>query len=503
MVSMSNNSGKRLLLVTSFAFHCIVCRKKTTFTGMNEVYYGNADSVRQVLSISERLQFSFGEPDALPLNIFVTVIGSWASINMLLYLQPKHIIFFDLNAYSVQYMKTLLGILSISESRVDFLEMFYGRELTEDAVENLNQNSNPTQWLLSPQNQSIISETSKMLELSGVNLEMYLFLQTRIMPTPLTDNISHSDRKFCERILPVHDPSKNPALNPNMGKGINTCTLYWGHGWLSSDEAFQKVRSRLENAKKSFATFNIFEESLRHLFTVPLTDLNVMYTSNILTPHFAKFEDFEILSHRLRQIMATSGALLALCGLQKQTSRLNVPGVLFYGPYASGEACPQHFRRGSPHAQAWKAVSRFVPRNASVLEVTNRVPWGFYELQNRMNILVEDCAVYFSSAEALYPVIILHIIVGEGGQLYHLESCLNTAFRYSKRILILEHNKEATDFKSSNVPGMFNSTTLPNFVKSLMPDGKFFISHLCVVPSNHARNRNLLLVVERLPALDV
>lgn len=191
------------------------------------------------------------------------------------------------------------------------------------------------------------------------------------------------------------------------------------------------------------------------------------------------------------------------------SSKLKTPEdqlIVFSGHSVAWRRCalPQE-HRGNAHQTAWHAVAeglKDLPKDAVIVEVARRVPWGFYELgQRRQNMEVQQ----FLGAEELAArtqAIILHILVGEGESRTVWRNALTKACHGApRRVLILEHNANSADWspdertKEGNLPmsSVFTSDQLSTEVQRLCPGRQL---SACLVEGRRSSDRNLLIVVK-------
>ena len=95
-----------------------------------------------------------------------------------------------------------------------------------------------------------------------------------------------------------------------------------------------------------------------------------------------------------------------------------------------------------PHMRAYAAIQPYV--TGKVVEVTHKIPWGFYEF-DRINVTVEQ----YLANEYLADTTILHILIGEGISRDIFTSVYKRAIARSNKVIIMEHNRLSMDWHNT------------------------------------------------------
>ena len=81
--------------------------KNTLFSSESEIYLASADRMDSILNNLRKLKLI----NHLKIETYSTVIGGLSGLNYLIYLNPKKIIFFDINKYMLDYAKLIIEII--------------------------------------------------------------------------------------------------------------------------------------------------------------------------------------------------------------------------------------------------------------------------------------------------------------------------------------------------------------------------------------------------------
>lgn len=497
---------------------------KALYGGPTQIYVAHADAV-------SRVQRAFG---AVPQNstrpwVYATVVGSLAGLNGLLTIQPREaILFFDINPWMVEYATMVVELIKKSPSRGSFLSSLYGRQLGPYLDE---QNPSPQRDPLdTDQDMGLLTQTRMALP-EGTQCAFDYLQQEYMRPKRQAANSTVQTHKNCEEILLFYPPEKYPPLNPRR-HGVysrsadyapNICTFYYGHGWLSDQASYSKVREAL-SAKALFFVPGRMGVGLETVLaqTPPAGRRSVtIYTSNIET--WAGRRAFRNEKDTLRNYSLDSATVVSIgTGASLPLTSKPAPYLLTSKPAPLGSrravsglvqaACPTADgraaipRKGLAHRHAWSAVQAALRDKLAeglasdrVLEVARRVPWGFFELKGRRsNVVVED---YLADDQRLAPpTTMLHILVGEGLSKAVWREVAAKALGTSERVVVLEHNAASQDWGAGkNEYGVgkadyFTFGELESELRTLTPGGAV---NGCLVAGVVSTTRNMLFVARR------
>lgn len=237
-------------------------QRQNIYDGVNFVYVAHADPPRFLLH-TPALRSFLQAPDDVKSFTFASVIGSMAGLNLLVNLTVNSIVLFDINEWMVEYAVMMIEIIRSSVTRLDFLSKMFSRDAGHavslaggfDLKPSIADTflKQPVQWNSAETLQASLSKRSACAHRW---LTSQIVLNLTAIPTG-------THRRVSERVTLFHDPRKSPMLEPNLvrdcnasvrpekqpkcdpQKWINTCSFYYGHGWLTSEATFANVRSKL------------------------------------------------------------------------------------------------------------------------------------------------------------------------------------------------------------------------------------------------------------------
>lgn len=474
------------------------------FSGVRQVYVAHADAISAV-EVAVQRQIKKGKLSNV--GTYASVVGGMSGLNVLSQLSssPKKIIFYDVNPWALSYAQMFILLISCSTTRHEFVSNFFSRKLICTSCTNVDEAS----FLQSPHEASIQNAAKDCLASHKDSLCAYAWLQEKFMRNHLA-KVGHDfgPRYKCERVVLLHSPLKFPMLDADPLRtrpALNNCTLYYGHGWLSSAATYMRVRDRLMQASVHFV--GPIDITVGKFFPQEmLSKHTAVYVSNI-----AKFEPskWRNMKHNLQ-----TG------NLPSQVDRISFVHSSKYGSGSTGlvedvvqaefRPCiknfPAHF---TAHQNAWRSVKSWIPRDTSrVIEVTSRVPWGFHKqlwdcrqhCSNNVHIteVLNGSLTERLKAADGFPhkfVTILHILVGERAlDRGNFIDAIRLVSGFSSRIVILQHNGSSKDWRGENNGFHISHRLLANEIAAKVP--KSTVVQRCDVAGQSDFRRNMLVVVD-------
>ena len=473
------------------------------YQGWRYVYVAHADPASKMIQL-------FSPLARKQIDTLVLVAGSMAGLNALLYAKSKAVLFYDVNEQMLRHSKMLVSVISISSSRVDFLSRMYARALHEPftADSSLVQLARPIDAAIVADTRKRLSLDARCLYDHCLPIWMSNPLsrnRSEYTPRRVCERIVPHFKSTESPYLDPTDLTPRGKLHTcswYYGHG-------WLESEASFATVRDRLR-RVKAGFMVYDVGELNEmatmlATVRSQSGHRPSSLDV-YVSNI----FGYFRRAEVgalrrhaaglgISSNFLSIERT-GALINIGrfppgwnGPARQNSTGLRAGML---RPSFQNRCPKSHRYGSqPHVQAWKALQSMLqasarcavdvagsasggggtsaaglshPRMAdwrrdgsvrsgggpppppatTVLEVARRVPWGFYELRaltNRTNLPV-SAFLGGTLPAASYDVIILHILVGEGGTREEWGRALAKAWRHAGTVVVLEHNRDSQDW---------------------------------------------------------
>lgn len=237
-------------------------------------------------------------------TVFASVAGSLGVFNVLVNLPPmRRVVLYDVNTWTLEYAAMVVEVIRVSRSRADFLTNMFGRDAS--AVANSSSTAAfARDFLNQPFDPSLVTATTSRLSARAACTHRWL--TTTLMSHTGARRPPSATRSVCERVLLTSNPKANPKTSPATVAGCsdgygkrfsktqclsaaaihpNSCTPYYGHGWLRNETSFNSLRDHL--ARVSYVEWNATqpldnlvggsEDTRAHRGKASL----VLYTSNI------------------------------------------------------------------------------------------------------------------------------------------------------------------------------------------------------------------------------
>ncbi len=389
--------------------------ESVSFVRPEDVYYASADRMDRVLTNLAQLQ----RLDLRATDSYATVIGGLSGLNYLLAFQPQRVVFYDVNPAAIDYGRFILEMIRLSSGPGEFISRMFARSIEgflSHSGEACLTVGNQQEYLARPIEQALWSGTLDHLSAKGREVYQYQ-LGPRIQGTTLPGIYN------CRRLLPCWPVNERVPVGGGVDCGYddagrlipNTNTFFYGHGWLESQAAFDRVKDVLARSELNFLLFELL-----HGNPAELCDLSgpcILHVSNI-DEWFPQVWP-QWLDKWQQAFMQAQGHLTLI------TSHNGLTPM-----------------RPDPHAYAHAAVASHV--FGTVVEVTHKVPWGFDELP-RTNVTVPEYLTNPFPADTT----ILHILIGEKIPQCVTKEVYEKALAQSRRVLVLEHNKDSDDWAPS------------------------------------------------------
>jgi FkbM family methyltransferase len=435
------------------------------FSTPAELYLASADRMDCVLANLERL----AELPSTRVETYATVIGGLSGLNYLLRLDPQRVVFFDVNLTALDYARLIVELIALSDSHADFIGRIFGRPVAAFRAANGNADlsvGNQDRYLAVPVDPAVVADT--IARLSEAARRTY-----QAFVVPFHAGTVLEGARNCRRLLPCWPIDERVPVGGGQALGCdeagrlvpNTNTFFYGHGWLASQAAFERVQRALAQAQISFVHTNLLTQDLRALgdLAAPF----VLHVSNI-DDWFPDAWQPRV-DGWVRDVARRQGQLTLI-------SSHNGVGVL----------------RLDPHTYAFAGIAPYV--FGRVVEVTHKLPWGFHEFE-RTNVTVEQ---YLAGT---YPAdtTILHILVGEGMPRETVVRACERALRQSARVIVLEHNRDSVDWRGAAVP-LLSCDELLALCDEASSGCDVSLTHVGLLAGEGDAARNVMVVLDRLGA---
>ena len=439
------------------------------FTNPSEVYIASADRFDTTLNNLNSLK----KFDNVHIDRYLTVIGGLSGLNYLLALEPKEIVFFDLNKSAIPYAQLILELIEISDDAEDFITRIFSRSVN-DFVRKYNYSKlsieNQNQFLTIAYDENILTDTLIKLSESSKNaFQEYI--------TPFLNNNVLEGTKNCRRLFPCWPINERVPVGGGEDTGYNesgervpnTNTFYYGYGWLASYNSYNTIKSRLSKAKVIFRSLDLLQSKAEDLFG--------NHANCVI--HYSNIDDW--FPEQFKNIV-TEWSSKSNKENKSYTLISSANGVINFQP--------------DPHFHAYKSIDKYITGN-KIVEVTHKIPWGFHEY-NRQNLLVDD---YIAQKGIPSDITILHILYGEGCSYEKAISALYYAFKNSKRVLLLEHNKNSMDWTNQK-KSLLAVTEIQELIDLSIPEYAERSVTIEFIRGVDDAKRNVLFIIDKKVTVD-
>lgn len=432
------------------------------FTQPSELYLASADRMDRVLANVARLR----QEVAPAVETYATVVGGLSGLNYLLALTPRRVIFYDLNPTALDYARFVIEWIGLSSGPRDFISRMFSRSVERFLAETGEAEltvANQDRYLARPVEDAIGNDT--VARLTPASRRVWETFVKPHLPGQVLDGVRN-----CRRLLPCWPANERVPVGAGEACGgdesgrlvPNTNAFFHGQGWLESPAAFARVQQALAGAALRFEPFDLLRRDLRELdaFAGSL----VLHVSNIDDWFPAQWT--ALVQHwesRARQAQCRFAYVSSFSGV--------------------------HVMRADPHAWAYAAIAPHV--SGSVVEVTHKTPWGFHEFE-RTNVAVSDYLAGVFPADTT----ILHILHGEGVAPEAARAAYQKALAQSRRVIVLEHNRDSADFAADPPPHYLSETELRRWLLESGNGAKPALTALRRVAGEKDDRRNCLAVIE-------
>ena len=381
------------------------------FEGKSQVYLASADNMKQTLAnlqILKKQNFS---------NIYryISVIGGLSGLNYIATLQPKQVLFFDINSQAIPYAKFFLELIGCCKTPKDFISRIFSRSVDEFEREiGTTLNYQTQEFFLKKRiDVDLLQDTLSKLSHEGQRVyNEYI--------SPHLYNPVLSGRCNCRRLLPCWPISDTVPVGAGEkvwvgedGQRIpNTNTFFYGFGWLETEAAYVGLRSALQHAQISFKVLD--------LLSVPCQTWMVSGRKNVL--HVSNINDW---------FPDKWGAFYTHLLHASQSSMTDISLITSHNGI--------YYINSDAHCKAYEAILPYV--SGKVVEVVHKPGWGFHEFSPESYIVEE-----YLYSHLIADTIILHILLGNNIALDVFTRVVEKSMQCGNKIIILEHNSKSLDW---------------------------------------------------------
>eukprot|EP00971_Amphidinium_carterae_P124419 2464677-Amphidinium_carterae.1 len=112
-----------------------------SFVGWQACYLAANDPMGEL----QHIVMSLLRANLVQIDRFISVVGSFTALNLLMVLQPRYMHFFDMNPCAIQWAQLLCELIAMSTSPAEFITRIFARDVatfelhTQERLSFLNQ----------------------------------------------------------------------------------------------------------------------------------------------------------------------------------------------------------------------------------------------------------------------------------------------------------------------------------------------------------------------------
>lgn len=404
------------------------------------VYLFNCDSI-QILD-----NFANIDREKISNRKFASVIGSLFFLNIIPHVKPKEVLLFDINDYQVRYLKLLVEIMNISKTFENFVENLFVRRYNANNEIFLKQDYDPKIYkklINVVSDREIFDKTIKKIAFAK-----YLKLNNEL-PALMIDNNS-----MCQSITIL----KQEMFKP--GPAVNV--VYRNSEFAKN---YDYVKNVLINSK--IIKSSIVDEKIVGF----VKDGGLLYTSNIgeedwLNDAYADHSLNEIENAIIPKDIIGSFRKQWIDGFIGFNDFIKKVSGYFWLVDSQGNIFNSQellIERSDSHQWLWGQVEPLLLGNAIEIIHKEDGKWGFNEHLRTVNC---DRYIKTKSIGGIETVVI-HILLGNGISFQKFVEVLEKASLKSKRIIVLEHDRDSINFGKYSNQNIVDVRTLLKLIRSV------------------------------------
>eukprot|EP00746_Dinoflagellata_sp_MGD_P029105 gnl/MRDRNA2_/MRDRNA2_168868_c0_seq1.p1 gnl/MRDRNA2_/MRDRNA2_168868_c0~~gnl/MRDRNA2_/MRDRNA2_168868_c0_seq1.p1 ORF type:complete len:409 (+),score=74.35 gnl/MRDRNA2_/MRDRNA2_168868_c0_seq1:137-1363(+) len=214
------------------------------FEGFKDVYIDSGDPLGELLHNI----LSIVRAHEVHLDNFVSVVGSFSAVNLLTSIEPRNIVFFDMNPAAIEVAKLKCELINISDTPQDYISRIFARNVSSfEQAEGRLTKHNQHVFLGTPVDEELRTQTKALL--TGAAKDIYESLLQQYQDPDFEDE---SMKNAPGTMQPCEDRTKLKGCTmsglggqhiPMMNKGFS---FRYGDGFLSSERTYSIVRRKLQ-----------------------------------------------------------------------------------------------------------------------------------------------------------------------------------------------------------------------------------------------------------------
>lgn len=356
-------------------------------------------------------------------------IANLTSLDVISNLEPNILFFADLNKAQLKYLEFIINLIEKSETRTEFLSKLFGKK-------NI--------------------EVSKILEKADEFKEDLSFIEDEFWKC--RDEKKHINEMHKE-FLDYQIIKENGVYKGIIHKKIGTNVF----GKLRAVTTFILNDKNQIKIPKPFGVFPIYkdkgflssENKYKHLRNILLDKPYIMINTSLSADLISAISN----GFKYYKIVLWLSNILNQCFLSKDTYKL-IDRILFLKFFSSEyhkinileDQRRQFFniiheRKTTPHWDAFSKVLKYLKGEClEIVNLENRVKEGT-RLPDTKPIYYTNFLSYKENCDSIF----IHILVGNGMDIETYKKVVKEAFKKSKRVILLEHNRKSKDFRKKNI----------------------------------------------------
>lgn len=379
---------------------------------------------------------------------------------------PDILIFTDINKAQLKYLKLIIDIISISETRAEFLSTLCGKKKSDvskivrkiDSSEKDIISIEDGFWRCDNEQKIVVNEIhEEFLDYKTVKEEgVYKGMLHKRLGTRVFGGL----RVITTFILNEKNQIKT------IGEPFDVFPICRRNGFLSSEDKYKHLRNLLSDQPYLLINNPLSADLISTICSEFRYHKIMLWLSNILNPCFLSKDTYNLLD-KLLFLKFCSAKYYNITIIEDQRRRF-FPRV--------------YERNPTPHWDAFGKVLRYV--KGECVEIVNIKEWVKQgtTLHNTKRVYFTD----FLSSEGTCDCTFIHVLIGHGMDIKTYKEIVMESFRRSGRTIILEHNKESKDFQNKNL-GLTVKELIEMFGEP---------THLLYSTGFKCKNRNIIAVYD-------
>lgn len=376
-----------------------------------DLYLASRDEIRAVLRIID-------ESPKSPGGSFIGIVGGLAFLNFIEPLVPSQLLLVDLNPAQVEYGRCIVQLIEHSPDRATFVSAFFSRPFRAEADE--------AAFLAQPGDEALLDATVQPIADRALRASCRedLALIARATYDPETHALVVA-RNANGKYLQLRGPERGMPIGYNF--------LYYGRGWLASNEAYAHTRAILQKARVRFLASDIG--------AVPLDDVRgrhiFFWGTNLATWYREGADAYQ------RFVISAHEAFAA------RNQHIRFVFTSTYRRPAWTELLPFEQRGDGVHLDASAKVRKYT-QGKRVLELIPGKAYFGRELR-AADVVVQNAAQPIDDALS-FDAAVLHILNNSGMRWWQADrdaefrALYDLVLARASDVVILEHNARSPDF---------------------------------------------------------